>query len=74
MLGRLILAVTAPLWLTAAAASAQSPGAPLERAEYQVKLGTLDAGTGEMTLVGHDTVDAHDTYHAVLHIEGGLGP
>jgi hypothetical protein len=47
---------------------------PLERAEYQVKLGTLDAGTGEMTVVGHDTVDAHDTYHAVLHIEGGLGP
>jgi hypothetical protein len=47
---------------------------PLERAEYQVKLGSLDAGTGEMTVVGRDTVDAHDTYHAVLHIEGGLGP
>jgi hypothetical protein len=47
---------------------------PLERAEYQVKLGTLDAGSGEMTVVGHDTVDGHDSYHAVLHIEGGLGP
>jgi hypothetical protein len=47
---------------------------PLERAEYQVKLGAMDAGTGEMTVVGHDTVDGHDTYHAVLHIEGGLGP
>jgi hypothetical protein len=47
---------------------------PLERAEYQVKLGAMDAGTGEMTVVGRDTVDGHDTYHAVLHIEGGLGP
>ncbi|HEX7981259.1 MAG TPA: hypothetical protein VF461_21800, partial [Gemmatimonadaceae bacterium] len=28
---------------------------PLERAEYQVKLGSLDAGTGEMTVTGHDT-------------------
>ena len=54
------------------AAAAQQP--PLERAEYQVKLGTIDAGTGEMTVVGHDTVDRHDTYHVVLHIEGGLGP
>jgi hypothetical protein len=75
---------------TSAAAQASSPSpdvatldahravagqpAPLERAEYQVKLGTLDAGTGEMTVVGHDTVDSHDTYHIVLHIDGGLGP
>jgi hypothetical protein len=48
--------------------------APLEHAEYQVKLGSFDAGTGEMTVVGRDTVDAHETYHAVLHIEGGVGP
>ena len=48
--------------------------APLERAEYQVKLGAIDAGTGEMELLGHETIDGHDTYHATLHIEGGLGP
>ena len=58
--------------LRSSAGAEQQP--PLERAEYQVKLGALDAGTGEMTVVGHDTVDAHDTYHVVLHIEGGLGP
>jgi len=48
--------------------------APLERAEYQVKLGAMDAGTGQMEVVGRDTVAGHDAYHAVLHIEGGLGP
>jgi len=82
---RLFLSIAAPLCIAAAAVSA-SPRAPaptpvavaqqqpLERAEYQVKLGALDAGTGQMEVVGHDTVDGHDTYHAVLHIEGGLGP
>ena len=54
------------------AVGAQS--APLERAEYQVKVGTLDAGTGVMELVGREVVDGHDTYHAVLRIEGGIGP
>jgi len=70
----LLPAIVAPLWLVATSAAAQSSTAPLERAEYQVKLGALDAGTGEMTIVGHDTVGSHDTYHIVLHIEGGLGP
>ena len=54
------------------AVGAQS--APLERAEYQVKVGPLDAGTGVMELVGREVVDGHDTYHAVLRIEGGIGP
>ena len=45
-----------------------------ERAEYQVKLGALVAGTGAMEVVGRETVGGHDTYHLVLHIEGGLGP
>jgi hypothetical protein len=71
-------AIVAPFWLVTISASAHAPAvaeqAPLERAEYQVKLGTLDAGTGEMTVVGHDTVGSHDTYHIVLHIDGGLGP
>jgi hypothetical protein len=51
---------------------AQQPS--LERAEYQVKLGSVDAGTGVMELVGREVVDGHDTYHAVLRIEGGIGP
>lgn len=58
--------------LASAAGGQTSP--PLERAEYRVKLGTLDAGTGEMEVLGREVVDGHDTYHAVLHIEGGLGP
>jgi len=30
---------------------------PLERAEYQVKLGSLDAGTGAMEVLGREAVD-----------------
>jgi hypothetical protein len=47
---------------------------PFERAEYQVKVGVVSAGTGVMEVVGRETVDGHDTYHAVLRIEGGVGP
>jgi hypothetical protein len=46
---------------------------PLERAEYQVKVGVVSAGTGVMEVVGRETVDGHDTYHAVLSIQGGIG-
>ena len=53
-------------------ARGQQPSA--ERAEYQVKVGSLDAGTGVMEITGREVVDGHDTYHAVLRIEGGLGP
>jgi hypothetical protein len=48
--------------------------APLERAEYQVKLGAISAGTGVMEVLGTARVDGHDTYHAVLRISGGVGP
>ena len=48
--------------------------APLERAEYQVKVGPIAAGTGVMEVLGREVVDGHDTYHAVLRIEGGVGP
>jgi hypothetical protein len=54
------------------AAGAQS--APLEHAEYQVKVGIVSAGSGVMEVVGHESVDGHDTYHAVLRIQGGVGP
>src|SRR3954468_17526695 len=47
---------------------------PLERAEYRVTLGALDAGTGAMEVLGREVVDGHGTYHVVLRIEGGLGP
>jgi len=45
-----------------------------ERAEYKVTLGSMDAGTGVMEVVGREAVDGHDTHHAVLRIEGGIGP
>src|SRR5829696_9958396 len=48
--------------------------ATLERAEYQVKVGVLTAGSGVMEVLGREVVDGHDTYHAVLSIEGGVGP
>ena len=54
--------------------SAHAQSRALERAEYQVKLGPLDAGTGVMEVLGREMVDGHDTYHAVLRIEGGVGP
>ena len=53
---------------------AKAQQAPLERAEYRVKIGALDAGTGVMEIVGREVVGGHDTYHLVLRIEGGLGP
>jgi hypothetical protein len=68
--GRLALAVC--LALPSIVAAQQAP--PVERAEYQVKLGTIDAGTGSMEVVGREAVDGHGTYHVVLRIEGGLGP
>jgi hypothetical protein len=54
------------------AAGAQS--VPLERLEYQVSVGPLDAGSGVMEIVGREAVDGHDSYHAVLRIQGGIGP
>jgi hypothetical protein len=53
---------------------AAQQASPLERAEYQVKLGAMDAGTGVMEVLGREAVDGHGTYHVVLRIEGGLGP
>ena len=67
--GRLALAVCLAL---PSIVAAQQPS--LERAEYQVKLGAMDAGTGVMEVLGREVVDGHGTYHVVLRIEGGLGP
>jgi len=68
------LALAASLLVASSCALAGAQPAPEERAEYQVQLGPVDAGTGVMELVGRDTVDDHETYHAVLRIEGGIGP
>jgi len=67
--GRLALAVSLAL---SSIVGAQQPS--LERADYQVKLGAMDAGTGVMEVLGREVVDGHGTYHVVLRIEGGLGP
>jgi hypothetical protein len=68
--GRIAFAVCLVLPSIVAAQQAS----PLERAEYQVKLGAMDAGTGVMEVLGREAVDGHGTYHVVLRIEGGLGP
>lgn len=47
---------------------------PLERAEYQVKAGVISARSGVMEVVGRGTVDGHDADHAVLGIQGAVGP
>jgi len=54
--------------------AARAQGRPLERAEYDVKVGPFGAGAGVMEVLGRETVDGHDTYRAVLRIEGGVGP
>jgi hypothetical protein len=53
------------------AVAAQS--APLERAEYEVRVGPFSAGTGAMEVV-RDRLDGRDVVRAVLRIEGGVGP
>lgn len=60
--------------LTAVLSPARAQSVPAERAEYQVRVGPIDAGTGVMEIVGREPVDGHDSYHAVLRIQGGVGP
>ena len=55
------------------AASARAQERPLERAEYQVKVGAISAGTGTLE-VRRATLGGRDVYHAVLHVRGGVGP
>lgn len=43
-----------------------------ERAEYQVKLGALSVGEGSMNVLGIETVDGRPTFHARLHVKGGI--
>jgi hypothetical protein len=77
--GRLALAFAAAL-LTAGvpradAADAQPPArlpfAAGERAVYQVKLGPFPVGTGTLSVVGMETVQGEQTFHAVMTVRGG---
>jgi hypothetical protein len=74
-LGNVLLAAAAA---TVARVSGQqgtlSPPRPIERAEYQVKVGVISAGSGVIEVVGKDTVNGYPAYHIVLSIEGGVGP
>ena len=70
--GRGLLTATLALVL-APPGAARAQERPIERAEYQVKVGALSAGSGTME-VGRTTLAGRDVYHAVLRIRGGLGP
>lgn len=43
-----------------------------ERLEYDVSFGRLHVGSGEMWVVGIDTLDSHPTWHAQLTVSGGI--
>lgn len=66
-----LLAVLGTAALPPSLLSSQS-APPLERAEYDVKVGPLSAGSGAMELF-RERLDGRDTYHAVLRIQGGIG-
>jgi hypothetical protein len=50
----------------------KAPFGPGERAEYQVKLGGIGVGNGTMEILEVAQVDGYSTYHARLHVEGGI--
>jgi hypothetical protein len=49
-----------------------APFGPGERAEYQVKLGGIGVGDGTMEILEVEQVDGFSTYHARLHVKGGI--
>lgn len=49
---------------------------PGERLVYKVKIGWFNAGQGELTLLGVDSIRGHMAYRALMHVQGsfmGLG-
>lgn len=50
----------------------RAPFGPGERAEYQVRLGGIGVGSGWMEVLGIEQVDGFSTYHARLHVKGGI--
>ena len=73
-LSSVVFATTATVARVSPPQAAPPKAPPIERAEYQVKLGVISAGTGVIEVVGKDTVNGYPTYHVVLSIEGGIGP
>lgn len=43
-----------------------------ERLEYDVSFGRLHVGSGEMSVLGVDTLDGHPLWHALLAVSGGI--
>ena len=71
------LALALCVSFAAARADAQSsmprrPFSPGERLEYAVSFGKLHVGSGNMSMVGTDTVAGHTVWHAVLEVSGGI--
>jgi hypothetical protein len=55
--------------------SAPSPVTPFgigERLEYAVSYGPIHVGSGEMSVVGMDTLEGQPVWHAILAISGGI--
>ena len=53
------------------ASAAPVPFGPGETAEYQVKMGMFNVGTGHMTVHGVERVRGHSTYHVSMGVSGG---
>jgi len=54
------------------AAIAQVPFGPGEWAEYQVRLGPVSVGSGEMEIVGVEPIRGRPSYHMSWRIRGGI--
>ena len=73
---RIALALAGAL-LAAGAARAQAgqqrlPFGVRERAEYQVKVGVVRAGSGSLSITGIETIRGQRTFHAVMRLSGGI--
>lgn len=55
------------------AASARLPFSTGEHADYQVKLGFVSVGSGYVEVVGNETVNGAQTFHARMRVAGSLG-
>ncbi|HEX8244737.1 MAG TPA: DUF3108 domain-containing protein, partial [Longimicrobium sp.] len=75
--GAVSAAVTAILLVAGAArpqaaARARLPFASGERADYQVRLGALNVGSGYVEVVGTEMVGGAQTFHARMRVSGGV--
>lgn len=72
LFARLALALAIPAGAGAQAAPASLPFGVGEVARYQVKLGALRVGSGEMRVVGLASVHGHETFHTRFRLSGGV--